>query len=190
MKSSFRSWGWTLSALSALLALSLSTAQAAQPLSFSFLQTGFADGAVLSGRLVGEDADGDGYLVNIELSAFELRWSGNRAVAAFDHSMDDRASLYLHLPDLRLEHLATTSFGPDGERLFAYDSYGWPGFDIPGRISDERDQLLSLSWEPVQITAAVPEPHGLPMMLAGLAAVGRLLRRRGRQVPPGATAVS
>lgn len=183
MKSSFRSAGWTLSALPllpALLALSLSTAQAAQPLSFTFLQTGFADGAVLSGRLVGEDADGDGYLVNIELSAFELHWSGNRAVAAFDQGMDQRASLYLHLADLRLEHLATLTESSDGERLFSYDSYGWPGYDIPGRITDERDQLLSLSWEPVRVTAAVPEPAGLPMMLAGLTAIGRLFRRRRR----------
>ena len=80
---------------------------------------------------MGEDADGDGYLVNIELSAFELHWSGNRAVAAFNQGMDQRASLYLHLADLRLEHLATLTESSDGERLFSYDSYGWPGYDIP-----------------------------------------------------------
>lgn len=165
---------------SALLALSLAAALPAQALTFNFLQTGFADGATLSGRMVGEDVDGDGYLIAIELSDFELHWSGNRAVAAFDQGMGHRASLYLHLADLRLEHLATLTEGADGERLFTYDSYGWPGYHIPGRVSDEREQLLSLSWEPVNVTAAVPEPAGLPMMLAGLTAIGRLLRRRAR----------
>ncbi len=150
----------------------------ARALTVQLFQDGFADGATLSGQLSGEDADGDGYLVAVELSSFALHWSGNRAVAAFDQGMDERASLYLHLGTMRLEHLATLTQTGDGERLFSYDSYGWPGYDIPGRVLDERAQTLSLSWQPMTLTAAVPEPQALWLLAAGLGQLGWLMRRR------------
>ena len=73
MKSSFRSAGWTLSPLlPALLALSRNPPRKRLPALSTFLQTGLPT-AVLSGRLVGEGRGWhDGYLVNIELSAFEI----------------------------------------------------------------------------------------------------------------------
>lgn len=66
----------------------------------------------------------------VELRQFHLHWSGNRAVAAFDQGMDERA------------------------------------------------QTLSLSWQPMALSAAVPEPQALWLLAGGLGQLGWRMRRR------------
>lgn len=173
-------------ALTALFALAAAVvvepARAASPVqSFVFSQTGFADEARISGTFAGADLDGDGWLYGYELTAFELHWSGNRAVAAFSLGFDDRAGLAFELATGQVRHLAGVSQDAEGNRHFSYDSMGWPSYQVPGTVSDEPLGLSSSSWEALQVTAAVPEPQGLALWLAGLGVVA--LRARGRRRP-------
>lgn len=166
-----------LFALTAALALAAAFAQPAQAQSFQFSQAGYADGATLTGHFAGSDLDGNGWLYGYELTEFELHWSGNRAVEAFSLGYGERAGLEFELGSTTLWHMAAFSQNDDGVRFFSFDSKGWPSYMIPGVVTDERLGLVSMSWEPLQVTAAVPEPQSLAMLLAGLGLVG-LWRQR------------
>jgi len=166
-------------ALTALLAVAAAVfVEPAEAQSYSFSQGGYADGAMLTGHFAGVDLDGDGWLYGYELTEFELNWSGNRAVEAFSHGYDERAGLEFNIAQGRLEHMASVSMAGDSERLFSYESMGWPSFSIPGVVTDERLGLASMSWEPLHVTAAVPEPQGVALMLAGLGVIGLWRQRR------------
>lgn len=168
---------FTLTALAALAAAAL--VEPAEAAGYQFTQAGFADGALLSGHFAGTDLDGDGWLYGYELTEFQLNWSGNRAVAAFSLDFHERAGLEYEIATGTLAHMAAFSQDGEGQRFFSYDSMGWPSYAIPGVVTDERLGLSSLSWEGVQVTAAVPEPQSLALLLAGLGAIG-LKSRRGR----------
>lgn len=62
---------------------------------FTFSQTGYADGATLTGSFMGEDLNSDGWLSHFalgldqELSDFGLAFSGNARVEAFTFGLDD-----------------------------------------------------------------------------------------------------
>lgn len=166
-------------ALTALVALAAAAfVDPAEASSFRFQQTGYADDAVLSGSFAGSDLDGDGWLYGYELTGFALNWSGNRAVEAFSLGFDDRAGLEYELASGRLWHMAAFSQNTDGVRSFSFDSMGWPSYSIPGVVTDERLGLASMSWEPLQVTAAVPEPQSLALLLAGMGFIGLWSQRR------------
>jgi hypothetical protein len=52
------------------------------------------------------------------------------------------------------------------------------GSTVVMRFSDINSTTLESS--SAALSAPVPEPHGVPLMLAGLGAMGLMLRRRGR----------
>src|SRR5262249_12438476 len=54
---------------------------------FLIHQTGYADGARVTGWFQGEDADHDGWIFPFETTNFLLSFSGNSIVGAFTHSM-------------------------------------------------------------------------------------------------------
>lgn len=167
-------------ALTALVALAAAAVvEPAEAQSFSFTQGGYADGALLSGSFAGTDLDGDGWLYGYELTSFELTWSGNRAVAAFSLGFEERAGLEYELATGQLAHMAAFSQDGEGVRFFSYDSMGWPSYAVPGVVTDERLGLSSVTWEALQVTAAVPEPQSIALLLAGLGVVGvRSARQR------------
>lgn len=165
----------------AALGLAAALAQPAQARSYSFNQTGYADGATLSGHFAGSDLDGNGWLYAYELTEFELNWSGNRAVQAFSLGFDERAGLEYELGGGTLWHMAAFSQDGAGTRFFSFDSRGWPSYMIPGVVTDERLGLVSMSWEPLQVTAVVPEPQSLVLLLAGMALIGGWSQRRRAQ---------
>ena len=167
-----------LVSLTALVAVAAALAQPAQAQSYSFSQRGYADGAMLTGHFAGTDLDGDGWLYGYELTEFELHWSGNRAVAAFSHGFDDRAGLEFNIAEGRIDHMASFSTDGDGAPLFRYDSMGWPSYSIPGVVSDESLGLASMSWEALQVSAAVPEPRSTALLFAGLGLIGLWGQRR------------
>lgn len=170
-----------LPALVALFSLAAALAQPAQAESFSFNQAGYADGATLSGHFSGGDLDGDGWIYASELSDFQLNWSGNRAVQAFSLGFDERAGLIYEVGSATLWHMAAFSQNDEGTRFFSFDSKGWPTYMIPGVVTDERLGLVSMSWEPLQVTAAVPEPQSLALLLAGMGFIGLWSQRRRAQ---------
>lgn len=168
---------FTLTALFALTAALAQPAQA-QSVNYSFSQGGYADGAMVTGHFAGSDLDGDGWIYGYELTAFELHWSGNRAVQAFSFGFDERAGIEFQLSDLSLQHMAAFSQDGEGIRYFSYDSFGWPTYAIPGVVTDERLGLVSMSGEALQLAAAVPEPQSLTLLLAGMGFIGLWSQRR------------
>lgn len=175
-------------ALAGALALSaaLPVHAADAPIAYHFTQTGFADGAQVSGWFVGQDLEADGMLYAFELSDFSFSFSGNRAVPAFTMGMDNRAGLVFDIAAANLMHLHVT--GPDGTRDLEFDAFGWPGFHIPGRVSSNLDGLISISWDRLEVApmAPVPEPHLASLWLAGVLVLGAVAKRRlGRSEDPG-----
>lgn len=147
-------------------------------IAYRFTQTGFADGASVSGWFVGRDDEPDGTLLSFELSDFSFSFSGNRAVPAFTMGMENRAGLVFDIATAQLQHMAVT--GPGESRDLEYDAFGWPGFHIPGRVTDNVTGLISITWDRLEVTpmSAVPEPHAAGLWLAGLAVLGTVARRR------------
>lgn len=160
------------------LSLSLPARAADDTIAYRYTQSGFADGASVSGWFIGRDDDADGMLYAYELSDFGFSFSGNRAVPSFTMGMDNRAGLVFDLARADLMHLAVV--GPGETRELEYDAFGWPGYHIPGRVSSNLDGLISITWErlAVEPMSAVPEPGRLSLWLAGLIAMGALARRR------------
>ena len=157
------------------------------PIAYRYTQSGFADGASVSGWFVGHDNDIDGMLYASELSDFGFSFSGNRAVPAFTMGMDNRAGLVFDIAAANLMHLAVV--GPGDSRELEYDAYGWPGFHIPGRVTSNLDGLISISWERLEVApmAPVPEPGMAALWLCGLLAVAAFTGRAAgshRRAPP------
>jgi hypothetical protein len=79
------------------------TRAAQSELTYSYIQTGYTDGATVSGSFTGADLDGNGVLVHfmapdgqgdppfsaLELTAFAMHFSGNSLAPAFDLTLDD-----------------------------------------------------------------------------------------------------
>lgn len=164
--------------LAVALAASLPAHAGDDRIAYRYTQSGFADGASVSGWFVGHDGDDDGMLYASELSDFSFSFSGNRAVPAFTMGMDNRAGLVFDIAAADLMHLAVV--GPGETRELQYDAFGWPGYHIPGRVTNDLEGLISITWERLEVAplAAVPEPPLASLWLAGLVGIGALARRR------------
>lgn len=167
-------------ALAGALALSvvLPAHAGGEPIAYRYTQTGFADGASVSGWFVGRDEDADGMLYAFELSDFGFSFSGNRAVPAFSMGMENRAGLEFDISAEHLMHMHVV--GPGDSHELEYDAFGWPGYDIPGRVSNNLDGLISITWQTLEVTpmSPVPEPPPTALWLTGLTVLGALARRR------------
>jgi hypothetical protein len=160
------------------LAAALPAHAADDAVAYRFTQTGFADGASVSGWFVGQDIEADGMLYAFELSDFSFSFSGNRAVPAFTMGMDNRAGLVFDIAATNLMHLHVV--GPGDSRELEYDAFGWPGYHIPGRVSSNLEGLISISWDRLEVApmAPVPEPRMASLWLAGVLALGVVAGRR------------
>ena len=97
------------SAFAIALAASLPARAADDPIAYRYTQSGFADGATVSGWFVGRDDDDDGMLYASELSDFGFSFTGNRAVPAFTMGMDNRAGLVFDVAAANLMHLQSSA---------------------------------------------------------------------------------
>jgi len=174
----------------------------AQAQSYSFHQTGFAGGATVSGHFSGVDLDGDGWLYGYELTAFELNFSGNYAVAAFHHGLQDLSGIAYRIGDSVIAggegqgYLASSTYRPvlvpptdADDRITEYGSFSWPLYDMAGMVGAYPDAVISLSSELIQVSA-VPEPQSWALMGAGIGLLAGAVRRRGSRRRPGTTVVT
>lgn len=174
-----------------LAAALLMASNASQAARFNFSQTGFEEGAIISGYFEVNDLNNDGQILagdsllgyNLnELSAFSLSFSGNSLVAAFTQSLSD---ITVFSYKLGTSFLGDDS-SPIGEAIgtnwltstgYAYSGgigsgYGWSQVETLGV-----DGALSISNEQMSVTA-VPLPGAVWLFgstLFGLAG----LRKRG-----------
>ncbi len=152
----------------------------AHAVTYNFVQTGFAGGGVLSGSFTANDLDHDGWIYGLEVSAFSMSFSGNAEFAAFSHTKANFNGIGYKVGDTVIggheESYLQTSSSKNG-RFINYDAFGWPEFTIPGRLTEDPAGKVLTSSQLIQVTA-VPEPGGWALLLGGLGAVGRVVRRR------------
>lgn len=182
MKNPFRS-----SAAAAAAAFALAGVPLAHAETFTITQTGFAEGAVVSGYFVGHDDNGDGWLLPYEMSDFSLSFSGNSIVGAFTHSMANRGASGITYQlgtetILKYPYGGFSTVGGLGDNESAdtirYAMWEWQAEFYPGAVTDEH-RLVTTYTENLMQISAVPEHGSLTLMAAGLAALGFVARRRG-----------
>ena len=79
-----------------VLGISMCGTTTASIVKYNFSQSGYDEGAIVTGMFEGEDVDGDGYLVSdiselslSEVTAFNMKFSGNSMVPAFSLGLAD-----------------------------------------------------------------------------------------------------
>ena len=162
-------------------------ASSAQASLYDFSQTGFSEGATISGSFQANDLNGNGLIQGSvfsdfsEISAFSLSFSGNSDVPAFSQSFSDLSFLGYSLGQNQLgaanpEGLATNWFGDSGytyvSGVYANGAQGGGIIDWSTGFSTETSQLLSIS------AAPVPESASLTLLLTGLAGLTARLKRK------------
>jgi hypothetical protein len=173
-------------AVSTALMWTVSAANAA-PVAFSFTQSGFAEGAEVTGTFAGEDIDMDGQLSSFqgEVTNLSVSFSGNSIISAF--ALDSSSAFWAVVYDLNNGPLGDANDG-DIEGIvifngaFSYQSGAGPssvcvGTNVCGAVSQTevgRDESLDL----VAVTAtAASEPATVVGIVAGFLGLG-LTRRR------------
>jgi hypothetical protein len=170
---------------------------------FTFSQTGYADGASVTGRFAGVDLDGNGILVHfpgqiappvntLELTEFSMHFSGNSRAPAFDLTLDDLFGFVYQLGTSGIGDDPATDpdygdfregIGAIGANYF-YTSGEGPNFVIGGYIGGEIEfeDLINVEEHALDsspnlvLVAPVPEPSTMAMLI--VAALSTLCRRR------------
>lgn len=168
-----------------LLLLAASNANATQ---YYFSQTGFEEGAYISGSFQATDLNGDGaYVGSIfsnfsEISDFSLSFSGNSIASAFTQSLADLTYLDYNasrsvIGDANPEGIATRWFETSG---FSYVSGVGPNGRQGGDVinwttgaSSETGNLITVS-----TSAPVPLPGALGLFVPALVGLLGLSRRK------------
>lgn len=170
----------------ATAALALACLPPAAAQTFHFTQTGFYEGAVVSGWFTGHDDDGDGWLLPYEMSDFSLSFSGNSIVGAFTHSMANGGAsgitYQLGSPTiLKYPYGGFSTVGGLGDNASAdtirYAMWEWQAEFYPGAVTDEHRLVTTYTEQLMQISA-VPEGATWALFGAGLAGLGFVARRR------------
>jgi hypothetical protein len=85
-----------LIAMLVVLGMTVCGAASSAIVKYNFSQSGFDDGAIVTGMFAGEDLNGDGFLVGNEgvggfneVTDFNMEFSGNSIISAFTLGLDD-----------------------------------------------------------------------------------------------------
>ncbi|MFZ2971937.1 MAG: PEP-CTERM sorting domain-containing protein [Ferribacterium limneticum] len=171
-----------LTVLPICLCIASSAASAAD---YSFFQSGFSGGGVISGSFSGVDKDGDGLLSSFsnEILDFTLTFSGDSIVGGFTHTYADMYGLVYTLGSpvlgnaLLTEMEGIASNWPSATSGFEYATGFGPTNGLGGYAKEIATGLISSTEHAVNVSA-VPEPEAYSMLLAGLGFVGLIARRR------------
>jgi len=174
-------------AMAAGLALAAPVTHAAV---YNFNQTGFDEGATISGSFTVNDLDNSGQIdvgtlpgFNFdEISAFSLSFSGNSSVGAFKHSLADLSALIYNIGSPFLGDETSGAYqegiGTNFDGVTGFDYYSGMGFGgFGGAVTDKATNAISYSSELVQVTA-VPVPAAVWLFGSALAGFIGAARRR------------
>jgi hypothetical protein len=194
-------------ALVASLALVMAAAPAVAVtnLSFTFSQTGYSEGATVTGAFTGADLDGNGLLVHFpatggppiahnELTAWSMHFSGNSLSPAFDLSLDDLYGFVYQLGtagigddpayDPTIDQDLIEGVGAIGESHFYTAGLGpnsfigaYVGGEITGPGEEVEDHALD-STQNLALVMLVPEPAAATLLLAAGPALAAAARRK------------
>lgn len=170
--------------IAACLGLSVSTANAAL---YTFTETGFTDGATITGSFEGTDLNLDGFIsgasfTNLdEISSFNVSFSGNALVSAFSQTYTDLTYFGFDIARSVLgnadgEGIATNWFG--GARYQFLTGYAVNGA-VDGYVIDTLLNVTDHTSNIVSVTpAAVPVPSAVWLFGSALAGFLSLKRRQ------------
>lgn len=178
----------TLYAVAVMFGLSVCISAGATPITYSFTQGGFDDGATVTGTFTGGDFNSNGYLESFdgEVTGFSMHFSGNSLVAAFSLDFADLGGLIYDLNGGPLLGDETSGgmegIGGTGPEYQPYAVGPGPfrlcdGTHACGFVSNADDTARSFTSEAVVVTSplqSVPGPSGLGMMALGLIGIGFL----------------
>jgi hypothetical protein len=175
----------------AAVAVGLATTFAAAPAhaeTWTFHQGGFHEGAFVSGTFSATDTDHDGWILGYEIADFALSFSGNSLVGAFRHAYDNGSGFGNWAYKIGSGNLDDLHYGGPwtlggygendfGSVRYAFAAWEAEGLDGGAGVFDTDTGAASLTTQRMHVTA-VPEPASWALLLAGVAAVGGLARRR------------
>ena len=137
---------------------------------YSFSQSGWTGGALVTGSFSGLDLDGDDQLNSFhgEISAFSMHFSGNGYAGAFSLGLADLHGLIYDLDG-----------GPLGDGVSGLEVEGIAAAAI-NRLYIAGPGLLDVCGEgnPCAVALNVPEPSSWAMLIAGFGLTGAAMRRR------------
>lgn len=136
---------------------------------YSFSQSGFAQGAAITGSFTGFDTDGNFQLssFNNEISNFSVSFSGNNDVGAWS------STIGLLAFDLNGSSLLGDGLGSAGEEGISTQNgtFFWDVGPGPYNLCDG-SQICGF------VGSNVPEPSSWTMLIAGFGLAGAMMRRR------------
>jgi hypothetical protein len=158
----------------------LSTVVHAQ--SFSFVQTGFADGAEIIGTFSGFDANNNGVISGAEISAAQMTFSGNSLVAAFSLNSTDRLDITYWTGTSQIKYRGSS--GASGPATFTWDSDDDGSLStyfysrVFGRFGLDSEYIDNRGVGAISTVSVVPEVGSALMLALGLACTGIFARSR------------
>lgn len=165
-----------------------SSLASADPITVEFEIGGFSGNAMISGSFTGEDTNntgtlGHGILGIYEISAFNLRWSGNSRTAAFRHGLGNLRTLLYDIGSQTLLGFGSSRNGTSANLLDIWIPF--VGTIRAGSVNGPKSGCFFCSDPDKQVvkypgvtTTQVPEPGTLTLFGIGLLAVGFATRRR------------
>ena len=152
----------------------------ASPASYTFFQSSWSAGGSVVGSFSGADLNNDGFLdlSSGEVVSYEMSFSGDSVIPAFQHG----------IADLEFFHYlvgSTTIFSPS----YAYSSGAGYIYDPDDHVIATPDLSTGIfSTANVVVVPTVPEPETFALLAIGLAALActRLRPRRSGHVADGA----